>query len=126
MGFHTIDLALFVPADLAVTARNWLKKNYDMTVTGRPLIRENDADDHAPRYYGIELQATPEMHSHAQTPPGQARVLIAAPARILQRQEETAAITQTRVGRPRLADQTRRVTSVRATRRVVPSDLRRW
>ena len=63
MGFNTIDLALFIPADLAIQARNWFKKNYDMTVTGRPLIRENDADDHAPRCYGVELQATPEMHT---------------------------------------------------------------
>ena len=32
-------------------------------LTGRPLVRENDADDHAPRYYGVELQATSGMHA---------------------------------------------------------------
>ena len=63
MGFCTIDLALFVPADLAVQARNWLANNYGMTVTGRPLIRVTDPDTQPPRYYGIELQATPEMYS---------------------------------------------------------------
>lgn len=63
MGFHTIDLALFVPADLAVQAKNWLQDNYNNRVRAIGLIRDDDPDSQAVRYWGIHLRVTPEMYS---------------------------------------------------------------
>lgn len=61
MGYHTIDMALFVPPDLLDQATTWLTSNYAQEVRPLPLIRNDDPDDQAARYYGIQLQVTPEM-----------------------------------------------------------------
>jgi len=61
MGYHTIDLALFVPPELAQQARTWLETHYDQDVEPIALIREDDPDTQAPRYYAVHLQVTPEQ-----------------------------------------------------------------
>ena len=79
MGYYTIDLALFVPPDLLSQATNWLASNYAQQVRPIPLIRDDDPDEQAARYYGIHLQVTPEMFTQikrlSERPPfAQARI----------------------------------------------------
>lgn len=62
MGYATIDLAIFVPPDLADQAKQWLEKHYHH-IKAWPLIRVTDPDDYPARYYGVHLRVTPGMYS---------------------------------------------------------------